>query len=333
LPAWGTHWTKALGLVSAADSLNNFTIVICGPTASGKSALALAVADFFNGEIINGDSMQIYRELKVLTARSRDEETKTVTHHLYGELSIKEKCSAGAWLNLAVDAITDVRARGKLPIVCGGTGLYLKILMEGIAEVPDVPESLTEDLHQLYEREGGVAFHKRLSIVDPESASKLTISDRQRLIRAYSVVEATGRKLGYWQTKQPAGSPVEGQFVKIVLTPPRDELYQRINHRLDAMVSDGAVEEVADVLEKNLNPQLPAMKALGVPEFSRYLRGQIGLNEAIENVKSATRHFAKRQFTWFRNHMTADLVIEDFGGTKAAFSRVKALLGTLSVGS
>ena len=322
-------WKKAFKVATAKNNSDKNIIIVAGPTASGKSALALAVAELLNGEIINGDSMQMYREFQVLTARPGEKEEARVAHHLYGALSITERCSAGIWLKMALEVIADVRARGRRPIICGGTGLYLKVLMEGIAPVPAVPQKVTDELRNLYLSEGGAAFHKRLAQVDPSSASKLVPTDRQRLVRAYGVVKVSGRALGDWQREQLAGSPIEAQFLNIVLSPPRDALYQRINQRFDAMLLNGAITEVAAVLAEKLDPNLPAMKALGVQNLSKYLIGECDLDEAANDAKRATRNLAKRQLTWFRNKIRADLVVENFGGKEVMSGEMKPFLDAL----
>jgi tRNA dimethylallyltransferase len=304
-------------------------IIVAGPTASGKSALALALAERFHGEIVNADSMQVYRELPVLTARPTPADEARVPHHLYGVLSVAEASSAGAWLTLALQAITAIRARGNLPIVCGGTGLYLKVLTEGIAPVPEVPAAVTEEAKQLYAEEGGEAFQRRLALLDADAAGRLAAGDRQRLVRAYAVVRGTGRPLGSWQDAQPETPPLDARFLKIVLIPERAALYARIDARFDAMLQMGVLGEVAALAGRGLAPDLPALKALGVPEFRRHLDGECELAAAADKAKQATRNFAKRQLTWYRHQLAADLRIEDFGGTEAierAASKVQDFL-------
>lgn len=288
-------------------------IVVAGPTASGKSALALELAERFGGEIVNADSMQVYRELRVLTARPYTADEARVPHHLYGILPISETCSAGHWLRLALSRIEAIWERDRLPVVCGGSGLYLKVLLEGIAPVPPVPDEVVETTRALFEREGGAAFRARLADVDPGAAEKLAPTDKQRLIRAYAVADATGRTLAEWQAGQSSEPPLDGRFFTIVLAPERAALYRRIDARFDAMVEAGAVEEVAALRSLGLDPDLPAMKALGVPDFLRHLDGECDIVEAVERAKQLTRNFAKRQTTWFRNQLPADLTIGTFG--------------------
>jgi tRNA dimethylallyltransferase len=291
----------------------NPIIIVAGPTASGKSALAMNIAQRFGGEIVNADSMQIYRELRVLTARPDANDEDRVPHHLYGTLSIAEICSAGFWLEAALGVITAIRARGKLPVVCGGTGLYIKVLMEGIAAVPEIPSYIVDEARRLYVEEGGAAFKARLAALDPNAADRLDEGDGQRLLRAYGVIKATGRTLADWQNDQPITPPLDARFLKIILAPPRPALYARIESRFEDMLEAGALDEVAALMGLNLQPSLPAMKALGVPDFMRNLRGEVTLEDAVDKAKQATRNFAKRQSTWFRHQITADLAIEDFG--------------------
>ena len=307
-------------------------VIVAGPTASGKSALALALAERFRGEIVNADSMQIYRELPVLTARPTPADEARVPHHLYGVQSVAEVSSAGTWLKLALRAIAEIRARGRLPIVCGGTGLYLKVLMEGIAPVPDVPVATIDEAKRLYAAEGGEAFRARLATLDADAAERLVAGDRQRLVRAYAVVRATGRPLGEWHEDQPQTPPLAARFLTIVLTPERAALYARINARFDAMLDLGTLDEVAALEGRGLDADLPALKALGVPEFRRHLAGDCELAEAVEKAKQATRNFAKRQLTWYRHQLAADVAIADFGGAEAIEHACDAVRDFLAVG-
>ncbi len=287
-------------------------LVIAGPTASGKSHLAILVAEAFGGEIVNADSMQVYREMAILTARPSPADEARVPHHLFGVQSITEISSAGAWLRVAVPVIDDIRRRGRWPIVCGGTGLYLKVLREGIAPIPDIPAEVIALAQRLYEEEGAAAFHSRLAAVDAGAADRLPSADRQRLIRAYAIKQATGQTLDEWQAKQSAEPPLQDPFFTIVLTPPRDALYARIDQRFNAMVDAGALKEVS-ALDPKLDISLPALKALGLSEFRRHLDGQCELADAVAIAQKVTRNFAKRQVTWFRNQLTADIEIQGFG--------------------
>ena len=287
-------------------------LLIAGPTASGKSHLALAMAELLGGEIVNADSMQVYRELSILTGRPSAKEQIRVPHHLYGTQSVAESGSAGKWLKAAVKAIDGILGRDRVPIVCGGSGLYLKVLCEGISPVPEVSEDYVSAANELYDSEGGLAFHSRLRRIDPQTANRLPHTDRQRLIRAYVVKESTGFSLEEWKASQVDKSRLGGKICKINISPPREALYDRIDRRLLSMIGAGALEEVAS-LNLGLNFNSPALKALGVREFRRYLDGYCSLEEAVEKVQRSTRNFAKRQITWFRNQFPANFILQDFG--------------------
>ncbi len=283
--------------------MKDAVIVVAGPTASGKSALALDAAVAFSGTVINADSMQVYRELRILTARPAPADEDLAPHRLFGVLSANERCSAGRWLDLAAAAIDEARAAGRLPIVVGGTGLYLRALLEGLAPVPEIADAVRAKARALHERLGAEAFHAELARIDPEMARRLPAADRQRLIRAYEVVVATGRSLAEWQRQEIRRPPVAGRFATIVLDPPRDVLYAAIDARFERMIEAGALDEVAALEELRLDPGLPAAKALGVAPLRRYLRGETGLDEARAAAQQASRNYAKRQCTWLGNQM------------------------------
>lgn len=282
-------------------------IIIAGPTASGKSALAIDVAREFSGLIINADSMQVYRELNVLSARPPMRDLDQAPHRLYGVLAADDPCSVGRWLDLALGEIKAAWADGRLPLVVGGTGLYLKALLEGLAPVPHVPAQFREQATALHQRLGGEAFHEQLASLDPEMAARLPAGDTQRLIRAYEVALATGTSLSQWQKKHPAKPPLNAAFCVLKLSPAREDLYEGINGRFAWMLENGGLEEAQSFDEMGFDPNLPAMKAVGVPEMRRYLKGQCDLQTAVEEAQRATRQFAKRQMTWLRNQLAADL--------------------------
>jgi tRNA dimethylallyltransferase len=286
-------------------------IVVAGPTASGKSALALDAAAAFGGTIINADSMQIYRELAILTARPGAQETGQAPHRLYGVLSAAVSCSAGMWLGMAAGEVEAARAAKRLPIVVGGTGLYLKALLEGLAPVPAIPEGARAEAYALLAELGEADFRCRLRTIDPESAAKIAAGDRQRLIRAYEVAVATGRPLPCWQREQPGGPAVAGPFVVIALLPERGALYPAIDARFVRMVEEGAIEEVAQLLRLGLDAQVPAMKAVGVRDLAAYVRGETTLAEAVRGGQKASRNYAKRQLTWLRHQIVPDLVVPE----------------------
>jgi tRNA dimethylallyltransferase len=282
-------------------------LVIAGPTASGKSALALACALEFGGTVINADSMQVYRELPILTARPSASDESRVPHRLYGVLNASERCSAGRWSALAAGAISEAHDADRLPIVAGGTGFYIKALIDGLSAIPEVPADTRAEAMALHARLGGEAFHAELARIDPLSAARIKVSDTQRVTRAYEVWLATDRTLSDWQS-EPAIPPVPGAaFFVLVLDPAREVLNAACDARFDAMLAAGALDEVralaAQIRDQNLDPALPAMKALGVPELLAHLRGEISRAAASEAAKLATRQFAKRQATWFRTQI------------------------------
>ncbi|WP_158043949.1 tRNA (adenosine(37)-N6)-dimethylallyltransferase MiaA [Skermanella pratensis] len=278
-------------------------VVVGGPTASGKSALALDLAEEFGGTVINADSMQIYAELPVLTARPTAADEARAPHRLYGALSAAERCSAARWQALALAEIREAHKAGRLPIVVGGTGLYIRALMEGLADIPPIPEAVRASVRERRETLGGPGLHALLAGRDPATAARLKPGDSQRLSRALEVLEATGRSITDWQSDPAAGPPPGLRFVPFVVDPPRGALYAACDRRFDAMMERGALDEVRALLELGLSPGLPAMKALGVPELSAYLRGEGGLEDAVAAAKTATRRYAKRQGTWFRHQL------------------------------
>ena len=279
-------------------------VIVAGPTGSGKSALAVALAEQFNGVVINADSQQVYRDLPVLTAQPNARALARVPHRLYGVIDAGESCSAGRWLTLARAEIAAAAEAGHLAILAGGTGLYFEALLKGLAELPPIPAAAREEARALYAKLGGVGFHARLAELDPETAARLPPSDTQRLTRAYEVVTATGRSLLDWQRQQEA-APV-GRAAAIVLLPPRDTLYAACDARVQQMMVDGAEGEVRALLERRLAPELPAMKAVGVRELGAFVAGELSCAEAIAAMQQATRNYAKRQYTWFRRRLPED---------------------------
>ena len=288
-------------------------LVIGGPTASGKSALAVALAEQLGGEVINADSMQVYRGLPILSAQPDAASQARIPHRLYGVLDLDERCSAGRWRTMAVAAIAAARARGKVPIVVGGTGLYLRALMTGLAEIPDTPPELRARLAARLEAIGAPSFHGELALRDPEMAARLQPSDRQRLIRAAEVIEATGRSLAEWQreTRPTLAGEVPLRFQRILVAPPRDALYGACDGRFLTMMERGALAEAQALAKLGLDPALPGMKALGLPALLGHLRGEMALDEAIGQAQSATRHYAKRQTTWFNRQFMSDFLINE----------------------
>lgn len=286
-------------------------IVIAGPTASGKSALAVDVADSFSGVIINADSMQIYRGLEILSAAPDAEQRSRVPHALYGVLDPATPCSAGDWLSLATAEIETAHNNQKLPIVVGGTGLYLRTLISGIARLPSVPKEVRDRVRARLAAEGSPSLYNELEKRDPDTASKLAPGDGQRIARALEVVEATGTKLSDWQRGETTseGTPPY-DFFTVLLMPPREFLYAACDQRFIQMLDQGVLDEMECLAKRNLSPSLPAMKALGVPDLLRHLAGDVSRDEACRLAQQATRRYVKRQTTWFNHQIVADIALE-----------------------
>jgi tRNA dimethylallyltransferase len=278
-------------------------ILIAGPTASGKSALALELATKRGGVIINADSMQVYRDLHIITARPTPDEEKRVPHRLYGHVDAAENYSVGHWFGEAAAALSDTLGQGRPAIVTGGTGLYFSTLTRGIAAVPPIPAEIRREVRDRLAAEGVAALHAELSKRDPATAARLKPGDRARITRAIEVVLATGRSLTEWHEDNTPARVDLATAAKVFLMPNRDELGLRIDARFDAMMAAGALEEVRALAARNLDPNLPAMKAHGVPWLIRHLKGEIAMNEAVAQAKRDTRRYTKRQATWFRNQL------------------------------
>jgi len=288
---------------SSGESGGRTALIVAGPTASGKSALALDVAEAFNGVIINADSMQLYADLRVVTARPSDADLARAPHALYGTVSADQVYSAGRWVEAAKGEANAAWAAGRLPIFCGGTGFYLAALTEGLSPMPDVPGDVRQAVRGRQEDIGAEAFHAELAEADPESAARLNPSDRQRVARAMEIYEATGRSLSEWFTDTKLAPALDAQFLTLVLNPPRAVLYAGIEARFDAMMQAGALAEVCALLAQNLDPAVPAMKALGVPELGAAIRGEVSLEDAVIKAKQKSRNYAKRQLTWLRHRL------------------------------
>ena len=289
-------------------------VVIAGPTGSGKSALALDLARQFRGAIVNADSQQVYRELRVLTQRPSAAEEASVPHRLFGVLAASMRCSAGRWLGLALRAIAEIRGEGQLPIVAGGTGLYLNALIKGIADIPAPSPEAVAEAREARVRLGGEAFRDELARLDAEGAARIPATDTQRLVRAYAVVRATGISLSDWQRREKRRARVPpGRFLVLALNPPRAELGARLESRFDSMMEQGALEEARALHRLGLDPTLPALKAVGVRELLAHVRGETTLAEAVAQAKRATRKFAKRQETWLRHQIQGPHTFAAFG--------------------
>jgi tRNA dimethylallyltransferase len=276
--------------------------LIMGPTASGKSALALALAECIDGEIINTDSMQVYRDFRVLTARPSPMEEAQAPHHLYGHVDAAERYSTGRWLNDALTHIAGVRARNRTPILVGGTGLYFRALTQGLAEMPNIDPELRAAFFDRATKEGAPALHAELVRLDPQTAARLAPNDAPRIIRALEVLETTGESIASFQANTKPALGVN-EWRGLALTPDREALYAAINTRFEHMLEQGAIEEVRAFAARDLDPTLPAIKAHGAPALGAYLGGDLTLAKATEIGQRDTRRYAKRQFTWIANQM------------------------------
>lgn len=278
-------------------------ILIAGPTASGKSALALRLAGETRGVILNADSMQVYEELRILSARPKAEELAQAPHRLYGHVPMREGYSVGRFVREAEDAIFKVQAEGLRPIVVGGTGLYFKALLEGLSPIPAIPPEIRRHWRREADRIGPGKLHRHLAELDALTASRLSPTDPQRIVRALEVLEATGRPLSEWQAEP--GRPVlrPDETVRLVVMPQREVLHQRSEARFDRMMAEGALEEAERIAALDLDPDLPGMRALGLRPLIAHLRGEMSLGEAVAEGKAETRRYIKRQATWINGNM------------------------------
>ncbi|MTW17248.1 tRNA (adenosine(37)-N6)-dimethylallyltransferase MiaA [Rhodoplanes serenus] len=278
-------------------------VLIAGPTASGKSALALALAERLDGVVINADSMQVYGDLRIITARPTPDEEARVPHRLYGHVDAAVNHSVGHYLADARAAITAAQAAGRVPIVCGGTGLYFKALTQGLSRVPPVPDAVRAAVRADLDRLGPEGLHAVLAERDPAAAARLAPRDRLRVARALEVLTATGRPLAAWQAESEPAVLAGARVVPVFLAPDRADLYARIDARFVRMIEAGALDEVRALGARGLDPLLPAMRAHGVPGLLQYLAGTASLEQAITKGQADTRHYAKRQHTWFRHQL------------------------------
>jgi tRNA dimethylallyltransferase len=319
--------------LSAEAAAQRPVLIVAGPTASGKSALALDLARALGGVVVNADSMQVYRELRILTARPTPEEEALAPHRLYGVLPAAEACSAASWRALALQEIGRAHAAGRVPILAGGTGLYIRALTHGLSPIPDVPQALRRAVRRRFAEIGNQAFHAELAARDPEMGARLHPGDSQRLMRAAEVLEASGRSLAEWQRAPAEGEGAQGlRFFTIALLPPRAALRERIAARFAAMLAAGALAEVRALAELRLPAELPAMKAHGVPELMAHLAGQISLEEAARRAVAVTGQYAKRQFTWLRHQIAKDYVVDQqYSGnmSPAIVNKIRPFLLTL----
>jgi tRNA dimethylallyltransferase len=300
-------------------------VLIAGPTASGKSALALDLAERLDGVIVNADSMQVYRDLRIITARPTLEEEARVPHRLFGFVDAAEDYSVGRWCRDVEKALKEIAAQGRLPILVGGTGLYFKALTTGLAAVPPIPADIRAGVRGRLQCDGAPVLHAELARLDPSTAQRLMVNDRSRISRALEVVLATGRPLSDWHRQGLPALVDPGKTAKIFLTCERKDLVHRIEKRFAAMLEAGALDEVKRLAARKLDPLLPAMKAHGVPWLIRHLNGEISIEEAAAGAIMDTRRYTKRQVTWFRNQMK-DWPWE---GPENAISAVQAQLSGL----
>ena len=285
-------------------------IMVAGPTASGKSSLAIDLANAYDGVVINADSMQIYSDLKIVTACPDEGELAQAPHRLYNALDGAEACSVGRWMGLVREEVAAARAKGKLPILCGGTALYLNAAQHGMSEIPDISDALHRSVIAEHRQKGGATMLELLAQYDPVIAQRLTAGDSQRITRAIEVYRQTGRPLSDWQNDPPKGQ-LSGKSFNFFIAPDREALYARIDARFALMWEAGALEEVEALLARKLDPKLPIMKAVGVPQIADYLAGNCSKKEAIEEAQKQSRRYAKRQFTFFRNNFITNYLMEE----------------------
>tara|TARA_R110002073_G_scaffold284699_1_gene448900 strand:- start:436 stop:1365 length:930 start_codon:yes stop_codon:yes gene_type:complete len=285
-----------------SPKLDKNVALIVGPTASGKSALALEIAKKQPSVIINADSAQVYRDLRILSARPSDDEMDGIEHQLFGYIDGSEACSAARWADDAKTAIAAAHDRDRLPILVGGTGMYVRVLLDGIAPIPEIVPEIRATIRKMELLEA----YRALAELDPVSASRLHPTDTTRIQRALEVVRSTGKPLDHWHQQKTGGIAGEIRLHPLILLPPREWLYQRCDLRLHQMIEEGAAEEVETLLSRNLPAEQPVMRAIGVPDISGWLTGDLTEETAVERAQAATRQYAKRQYTWFRNQCPAE---------------------------
>ena len=289
--------------------LKSKIILISGPTASGKSNFAIKLAKKVNGEIINADSMQVYKELKILSARPEPKNYQNIKHHLYGFHNVKKNFSTGDWLKLVVKKIEDIKKRKKTPILVGGTGLYFRSLLNGLVNIPNIPTRSRNEIRSLHKDIGQNNFYKKLLKLDPKSNNKINSTDSQRSIRAYEVKYFTKKSIHDW-FKETKSKFKKNEFIKIYIDFPRSELIQRINKRTEKMIKDGAVNEVKRFIKQNVKKSNSVNKAIGIAEIKKYLNNEKDLEDIKEEISIKTRQYAKRQRTWARGYMMNWLKLE-----------------------
>lgn len=293
------------------ENLDNLVIVIGGSTASGKSALSMDIAKAFYGIIINADSMQVYKDTPILAAAPSEEDKKQVPHKLYEIFESSKHSTVSEWLKLAVDEIRKAWAEKKIPVIVGGSGMYIDILINGMTPIPETSAKTKNEVSNLLSKIGAEGIHQILKEKDPESAKKLNPTDTTRVRRAYEVLLDTGKSITEWHKEPNIEALNEANFFVIKIIPSVEEIDEKCFWRFDRMIEAGALEEADKIRSKNLSKELPAMKALGVPELIDYLEGKTTLSEALELAKIHTRQYAKRQRTWFNNKLKADIILKN----------------------
>ena len=299
-----------MSLPDLKETVAGPVVVVAGPTASGKSLLAADIAEKFGGVVINADSMQVYRGIEMLSAAPDAALRARAPHRLYGILDPAERCSAGDWRARAINEIRIAHSEGALPVVTGGTGMYLRALMTGLARMPPIPDDIRTSIRHRMDIHGSAVLHEELRQYDPDTAEMLAPGDRQRISRGLELLEATGQGLSAWQKGGENSSEDDIRFFSILLLPPREALYRAVEARFDEMVGSGALDEVRQLAARELDPTLPVMKALGVPDLLRHIGGKIDRDAACRAASQATRRYVKRQFTWFTHQFIADMCIE-----------------------
>ena len=303
-------------------------VIICGPTGAGKSSLALNLAEKFEGVIINADSIQIYREIKILSGRPTSDDYRQAPHRLYGIMSIFKPCTLGIWRKMALETIKECELSGRLPIICGGTGLYIKFLLNELSAIPEISPSIKLEAREKLKELGNENFRELLSKNDPASASRIKSGDTNRLLRAWEVFTATTKPLSYWHKKsRKAGS--QHKFFKVCLMPERKALYSICDQRFLEFVEQGAVEEARAFDFITASPELPASKTLGLLELIKYTKGELELSDAVEQAQRATRRYAKRQLTWFRHQLDEDFLIQNLSCRKTVSDCFKKIVNFL----
>jgi len=288
----------------------NKVIIVAGPTASGKSKLAIDIALSVHGVVVNADSMQVYKDMPVISAVPTTEDKEKVDHRLYEIFAPSFRGNVVDWLKLAVQEIRNIWKEGKIPIVVGGTGLYIENLMKGTTPIPATPDDIRQKVQKMIDEQGLAFVHQKLKEVDPKSGEKIAPNDITRTKRAYEVFLHTGEPMSVWQKKPLIQNLPEAKFYVIKICPSAEELDELVYKRFDKMVEEGALEEVQKLYQRKLDLRLPAMKALGVPELIEYFKGKTNIYTAVQNAKLHTRQYAKRQRTWFKNRLKADFELK-----------------------